>query len=387
MIKLMGIAWDHHRGYEPLRAASKVFAKENPNVNIKWDIRSLKEFGDMPIEDLIGKYDFITIDHPYMGQADANNLLLNLKENITAEVLDVHFKQSVGPSFKSYNFNNKLYALPIDAAALVAAYRKDILSIIGLTNIPKSRSNLLSFYKKLPSGISVAWALCPTDFWCAFLTLCAQESGRDFIQNYSVNHNIGSKALDEIKLHLEFIHPESMHWNPIQILDRMGKSDDIAYCPYLFGYTNYSRSGYCKNLIHFTNSPVNSKNNVSTILGGVGLAISANCKEVNTAVEFVKYVASPEIQEGVYTQEAGQPANLKAWTSEKNNNMCSNFFVNTLKTMEKAYVRPQHPKWNSFQEQGAHLLHEGVLRNIESPTLIKQLNELYNSVVHHGQKI
>ena len=54
MIELKGMAWDHPRGYEPLIAASNEFRKSNPNVSIKWDVRSLKEFGDMPIEDIPG---------------------------------------------------------------------------------------------------------------------------------------------------------------------------------------------------------------------------------------------------------------------------------------------------------------------------------------------
>lgn len=380
MIQLKGIAWDHPRGYAPLIAASKEFSKRNSNVNIEWDIRSLKEFGDMPIEDLIGKYDFITIDHPYMGQADSNNLLLNLKNEISNDVLDLHAKESVGPSYQSYNFKDNLYALPVDSAALVAAYRKDLLADLGLSNLPKSREGLFDYYKTLPSNESVAWALCPTDFWCAFLTICAQEGGRDFIKNFTVDQGIGINALDEIKRHLEFIHPESMNWNPIQILDKMGEGNEIVYSPYLFGYTNYSREGYATNLVHFTNSPVNPKHEISTILGGVGLAISSQCKQVKLAADFVSFVAHPEIQEGIYTKSGGQPGNLSAWTSKRNNEMCTNFFVDTLKTMEDAYVRPQHPMWNSFQEQGADLLHEGVLKNMESDRLMKQFNELYKEV-------
>lgn len=384
MIQLKGIAWDHPRGYEPLIAASNEFSKRNPNVSIKWDIRSLKEFGDMPIEDLIGKYDFITIDHPYMGQANANHLLVNLKDHISKEILVEHEKLSVGPSYHSYNYNDQLFALPIDAAALVAAYRKDILSDIGLLDLPKTRIELIDFYKKLPYGMKSAWALCPTDFWCAFLTICAQDGGRNFIKDYRINTVVGSNALDKIKRHLEYIHPESINWNPIQILDRMGDGDEIVYAPYLFGYTNYSREGYCKNKVHFTNSPSNPQHDISTILGGVGLALSANSKNVDTAVQFIDFVASPEVQEGIYIQEAGQPGNLKAWKSQKNNDLCSNFFSSTLKTMENAYVRPQHPMWNSFQERGADLLHAGVLKNVDSVILMKELNELYQSVVSHG---
>ena len=59
-IELKGITWDHPRGYDPLIAVSKEYAKVNLNIRVKWDVRTLKEFGDMPIENLIGKYDLIT---------------------------------------------------------------------------------------------------------------------------------------------------------------------------------------------------------------------------------------------------------------------------------------------------------------------------------------
>lgn len=384
IVELRGIAWDHPRGYEPLIASAREFSNRNPHVSIKWDVRSLKEFGDMPIEELIGRYDFITIDHPYMGQAFENQLLLKLDEYIDSQILETLKGQSVGPCFQSYFYNNHQLALPIDAAALVAAYRKDLLLDFGITGLPKTRSELRNFYNQLPNKFSVAWPLCPTDFWCAFLTICAQDGGRHFIKENTFNINVGINALEEIKQHLEFIHPESISWNPIQILDRMGKEDEIIYSPFLFGYTNYSRPGYSPNLIHFSNSPVNPETNVSTILGGVGLAVSSQCKEVKTAVEFVSFVAGAEIQEGIYTREGGQPGNIRAWNSRPNNELCNNFFSDTLTTMENAYVRPQHPKWNKFQEQGASLLHEGVLKNIDSGKLITQLNELYHSVIHHG---
>ena len=108
MIELKGMAWDHPRGYDPLIAASNEFKKDNPNVSIQWDVRSLKEFGDMPIEDLIGRYDLITIDHPYMGQADKNGLLLELEQHVSENVFAILEKQSVGPSFKSYRSNNHI---------------------------------------------------------------------------------------------------------------------------------------------------------------------------------------------------------------------------------------------------------------------------------------
>lgn len=273
-IILKGIAWDHPRGYEPLRATSEVFELKYPKVSIQWDIRTLKEFGDTPIETLIEQYDLITIDHPYMGQAHDKGLLLSLHDRLLAPYLAQLEKESLGPNFKAYFYKKQLYALPIDAAALVAAFRRDVLTDLKIS-LPVERAALFDFYKRLPDSKQVAWPMCATDLWCLFLSLCAQDTRRDFIQHHIINEQVGAKVLEELKQHLSHIHPESINWNPIQILDRMANTDELVYAPFLFGYTNYARKNYAKNLIHFANSPSNPETNVSTIMGGVGLAISA----------------------------------------------------------------------------------------------------------------
>ena len=162
VISLKGIAWDHPRGYEPLRATSAAYSEKHPEVRIEWDIRSLKAFGDMPIEDLIDSYDLITIDHPYMGQADANQLLLPLEKQLPEKALNELAVQSVGLGFNSYFYNDHLYALPIDAAAQVAASKNDLFNKLNLS-LPKTRTDLFDFYKKIPGNHAIAWPLCPTD--------------------------------------------------------------------------------------------------------------------------------------------------------------------------------------------------------------------------------
>lgn len=379
MIEIKGMAWNHPRGYQPLIAASKEFKKVHPKISIKWDVRTLKEFGDMPIESLIERYDLITIDHPYMGQADKKGLLLKLEGHIPNSRLNILQNQSLGPCFDSYKYNGHVYALPIDAAAQVAAYRSDILSEFGLS-FPKKYKELKNFYKKVPKDFSVAWALCPTDLWCTFLTLCAQNRGSNFIENRIFDEEVGSMVLDEIKYHLDFLHPGSINWNPIQILDKMGNGEEILYCPYLFGYTNYSREGHSRNLVRFINSPVGLQKDVSTLLGGVGLAASSLTKYPDVTAKFIDFVAGDKIQNTIYTLNEGQPANVLAWQNEDNNALCNNFFNDTITTVERAYVRPRHPGWNDFQEQGANVLHEGVLKNRSSNKIVNDVNELYKSI-------
>jgi multiple sugar transport system substrate-binding protein len=160
----------------------------------------------------------------------------------------------------------------------------------------------------------------------------------------------------------------------------MGSEDEIIYSPYLFGYTNYARNGYTKNLVHFTNSPVGLQKNISTIMGGVGLAVSALTKNPSIAANFVGYVAEANIQAGIFTRNGGQPANKLAWQSAENNQLCNNFFSDTMWTIENAYIRPQHPGWNHFQEQGADVIHEGILKNTSSDQVMRQLNELYKTI-------
>ncbi len=385
-ITLRGIAWDHPRGYEPLKSTSLEFSSVHPDVRIDWDIRSLKEFGDKPLEDLINTYDLITIDHPYVGQAHANQLLVSLEEHLPEDAIEKLRLQSVGPTFESYFYDSHLYALPIDAAGLVAAYREDLVLSMGVL-LPKTRTELFDFYRKVPGNVFISWPLCPTDLWCSFLTMCAQDADHDFIVGHVIKEQVGAKVLDELKKHLEFLQPESIYWNPIQVLNHMSENEDIVYSPFLFGYTNYGRQGYAKHRIRFDNSPSNPKTKVSTILGGIGLAVSSRCQHVDAAVSYIYYVARAETQEGIYTQNGGQPGNMIAWQSETNNALCNNFFNDTMETMQNVYVRPRHPGWNEFQERGAELLHKGLVENIPSNILMKDLNQLYQSIAVYEEQV
>ena len=78
MITLKGMTWDHSRGYDPMIATSKVFAKKhNNNISIEWNKRSLQEFADRPIEQMTEEYDLMVIDYPHVGEVSAKGLLQN----------------------------------------------------------------------------------------------------------------------------------------------------------------------------------------------------------------------------------------------------------------------------------------------------------------------
>ena len=124
---LTGLTWDHPRGYAPLIGGAPEYEKLNPGLKIRWDRRTLREFGEAPIEQYIDRYDLLIVDHPFVGYAAAHEALMNLAPFLSeAEKLQMA-ADSVGPSWESYWYRDGLWALPIDAATQVASYRPDLL--------------------------------------------------------------------------------------------------------------------------------------------------------------------------------------------------------------------------------------------------------------------
>src|SRR3982751_5217665 len=123
---LKGITWGHSRGITPLYAYSQRFSELHKDVEVIWKKRTLQEFADFPIEKLTEQYDLLIIDHPWVGCAAATNCVLPLNEYLPKEYLQDQLVNSVGYSHESYNYDNKQWALAIDAATPAASFRKDL---------------------------------------------------------------------------------------------------------------------------------------------------------------------------------------------------------------------------------------------------------------------
>ena len=125
-IALRGMTWSHPRGYDPMVACSAAW-QEKTGVAIAWDKRSLQDFESFPVEELARRYDLIVIDHPHVGQITREQCLLPLDRPDRVDALATLAHQSVGPSSESYRWEGHLWALPIDAAAQIQAWRLDRL--------------------------------------------------------------------------------------------------------------------------------------------------------------------------------------------------------------------------------------------------------------------
>ena len=371
MIKLKGITWDHARGYDPLIAASELYFKEK-GIQVEWQKRSLTNFGDQSLEELSKQFDLIIMDHPHVGVAEASHCLLPLNDLVDLSILNANKISSAGPSYESYNYHNKQWALPIDAAMQCASYRADLMHNESL---PTSWEEVFILAKTLAAKkLYIGMALCPTDCLCSFLSLTAQM-GSPIQENNKllVEPSIGLKVLTMIRSMRDAFHPKALDWNPIALYDYMSEENDIAYSPLAFCYTNYSRIGFRKNILKYHTAP--EINNA--VLGGAGIAITSSCSNVHEAANYAAWICSDNVQSTIYVNAQGQPSNKTAWENKQANALTNNFFASTMPSLTNAYVRPRYQGWPKFQTFLGETIHAYLLHDTAPALVLEKLQAAY----------
>jgi multiple sugar transport system substrate-binding protein len=373
-IILKGITWNHSRGFVPMTATAQRFAELNPGVEITWEKRSLQQFADLSIQQLAERYDLLVIDHPWAGFAAKTGSIMPFDKYLSTQYLKDQEQNTVGESYISYNYNGHQWALAIDAATPVAASRPDLLKQHGL-ELPKTYDDLLAIAKK---GL-VALPGIPIDSLMQFYTFCC-SLGEDPCQqdDIVVSEELGIKALQMYRQLCLHIDSACFNRNPIQTYEAMTLTDDIAYCPFGYGYSNYSRDGYARKLLHFHDMiTLDGSINLRSTLGGTGLAVSSNCKHVDVAMRYAEFVASPECQRGLYTDNGGQPGHLSAWTDVATNNKTHNYFANTLPALQRAFLRPRYYGSMFFQDHAGDVVRDYLMHGGSELQVLEKMNELY----------
>lgn len=373
-ITLRGITWNHTRGYVPLAATAQRFNELNPEISIEWSKRSLQEFADSPLDTLAKQYDLLVIDHPWTGFAAKNGIISPLETLLPNDFLENLAHNSVGKSHQSYEFFGSQWALAIDAACPVSAYRKDLLERAD-AEVPQTFEQLIALADR---GL-VCCPSIPLDTYGNFLNLLTAANETLFPNNEEVaDRDAALLALERLKQLSDRVPNEFFELNPIRSLERMSQTDEFAYMPYTYGYTNYSRSNYAPNLIEFGDViGIESGKPGATMLGGTGIAISSECKHNKAAAEYVQYVANAENQNGIYYKSGGQPGHRSAWLNPSLNADCLNFFSNTLPTLDRAFIRPRYSGYLDFQDHACFPIHEFLQHGGSTSKLLDKVNKLY----------
>jgi multiple sugar transport system substrate-binding protein len=373
-IQLKGITWNHSRGFTSVVATAQRFTELNPNVDITWDKRSLQAFADEPINELAKRFDLLIIDHPWAGFAGKTKVILPLDEHLPKELMSNLASNSVGRSHESYSSNGHQWALAVDAATPVAASRPDLFKDKGL-ELPETYDELLGLAKQ---GLVIMPGI-PQDTLMNFYMMCC-TLGEDVCisQEQVVSEKIGVQALQLLRALAVEMDPEIFNWNPIKVYEAMTTTDDYAYCPWAYGYSNYSRKGYARKLLHFHDMiNINGHGRAISTLGGTGLAVSADTKALEAAMKYVEYVGSEACQKTVFFDGGGQPGHRKAWEDEHTNNSTANFFKNTLAALDRAFLRPRYNGHMYFQDRAGAPIRDYLMQGGNEKELLAEMNNLY----------
>ncbi len=374
---LRGLAWDHRRCWGPLDASMAPYHAAHPDVSVLWDRRSLYDFGEGRIEDVVRTYDLVIYDHPFVGDIARQRLMVPF-DTFLSEGEKRHFAtDSVGKSWPSYEADGDHWALPIDAAAQVASYRPDLLPSFA-DQLPRTHAEVLDLGRRLNAErkwLGLPWV--PTDAMCLLLSFAAGAGdpigaeGR-FLPATSVERIVG-----ELRELVALAHPLSKGWNPIRCYDHMVSHDDVVYVPFAFGYVNYAARQETPHL-RFGNIPVPGAK--GALLGGAGIGVSAFSVHQKAAVDYALYLCSPDYQCGDYVKFGGQPGSLKAWNDAAVNAGTRNFFSDTLATLTNSYLRSTKPGFISFFRDCTHHAARAMAGELSAKAFTDLLNERYAKI-------
>lgn len=371
MIKLRGLAWDHRRCWGPLDASVLPYGEANPDLRIEWDRRSLYEFGEGALADVLSSYDLVIFDHPFIGDIAAAHLMVPFDGYLGPQQLEAFAADTVGKSWASYSKAGRQWALPIDAACQVASYRPDLLATYGPP--PANYADLLALARKVrQDGKWIGLPSVPTDAMCLLLTFCAQKTGND-VYGFTDSKVVESAVADLREL-ATLAHPLSRQWNPIRCYDHMIANDDVVYVPYAFGYVNYASATEAQ---HLSFADIPTDNCAGALLGGAGIGVSAQSPHREAAMAYAIHLSSPEYQRGFYVDAGGQPGSLSAWQDERVNAEARNFFKDTLKTIQASYLRPTDQGFIAFFREAAPNVAKAIHGEMAPDELCSLLGRLY----------
>jgi multiple sugar transport system substrate-binding protein len=382
-VLLRGITWNHSRALPPLVATAQRFEELNPSVRIQWEKRSLHEFGHTDLATLAHHFDLLVIDHPMAGDAEAASILTDLLPLLSTEEITDLRDDSLGPSFSSYFYQGKLYALPIDAAAPAASLSPDLFEQNGIEE-PRLWSDVLVLAR---SGL-VRMPAFSADLFLNFMGLCVSRGSTVAVNpEYLIDHETGALCLEQLHELAALMPDEIYRMNPIVIYERMAIGDNFAYCPFAYTYSNYSRNGFGAKQVRFSNPVALEKDlPMRTVLGGTGIAISAKCSEQALALRYSMFVASRSCQSTLYGLYGGQPARRSAWRDPLLNQITDDFFLRTEASIEAAYMRPRYKGYVNLQERAGELIAQYCKHHGNTRKTLEEIDTLYRSSLEGGTK-
>jgi multiple sugar transport system substrate-binding protein len=365
----LGLTWDHPRGYSALAAA----ATRLDGFALTWMKQPLEGFEAHPIADLCARYDLVVLDHPHVGEAVASKCLQPLEALFSADEIAGLQADTIGPCLSSYRYEGQHWALPLDAATQVMAYRADLIE----GGAPVTWDEVIALSERAPVALSLAGPHAALSFQSIATAFSEPPANRD--PELFVSAETGEVVLD-VMARLASRSPSIVRaLNPIGILGHMAKSRDVALCPLIYGYVNYAsptQPGVAP--ISFANAPrAVAGGRPGSTLGGTGIGISTRCKPSEDLLNHLRWLLSEGAQSVFIPSHDGQPSRRSSWHNAAVNERWNNFYEHTAETLEEAYVRPRFNGAIAFQTRCSQLIRDGLVERRAHRAVLSDVQSVY----------
>lgn len=376
------LTWDHPRGYNALAAAAARLDPARDGLSISWDKQPLEGFESHPIADLCARYDLVVLDHPHIGEAVEAECLQPLEAVFDAASVAALETATIGPCLSSYRYAGKHWALPLDAASQVMAFRPDLLDCA----IPETWDAVAELSRATGKvALSLAGPHAILSYLSIATALGEPPAKRD--ADVLVSPETGRRAY-ELLAELAALSPGIVgDKNPIGILGHMAARDDIVLCPLIYGYVNYA-APETGNAVGFSNAPrAQTGGRPGSTLGGTGIGISKRCVVTPELKRHLLWLMGDEAQTSFIPSHEGQPSRRAAWRDGAVNARWGNFYRDTADTLEAAYVRPRYAGYIGFQTKASALLREAFASRRPATAVTTDLETLYRASRPRGGEI
>jgi len=373
-MRYRALTWDHPRGYNALAAAAARLDEARDGLAIAWDKQPLEGFEEHPIGDLCARYDLVVLDHPHIGEAVAQRCLVPLEDLFPEDEIAAWERDSIGPSLASYRFDGRHWALPLDAATQVTAYRADLTG----GPAPRSWDGVAALSERVPVALSLAGPHACLSFLSMATAFGEPPAVAD--PDRLVSTETGKRVLDLMAL-LAGRTPDTVRGrNPIGLLAHMARHDDVALCPLVYGYVTYAApADPTDKAITFADAPrATADGRPGSTLGGTGIGVSIRCDVTPALRDHLRWLLGAEAQDRFIPDHDGQPSRRAAWHDDGVNARWGGFYRNTAATLEAAYVRPRHDGYIAFQAAASAILRDGLAGGEPHAAILDRLQRRYS---------
>lgn len=361
-----GLTWDHPRGYRALEAAAAGVDPARDGFALTWDRHSLEGFEERPIGEQCDLYDLVVLDHPHVGEAVAAKCLIPLEDLFSAEEIAGWSEAVMGRSLSSYCYAGRHWALPLDAATQVMAWRREALERPPTT---------WEAVADLSDKGGVVMSLSGPHAALSFQSICAAHGATPVADGENFIDRAAGREAWTLLSRLAARSPKALGaLNPIGILEHMSTHDDVVLCPLVYGYVNYAPGG----VLGFAEAPrVSADGPVGSMLGGTGIGVSKSCAVTPGLLNHLRWLMSAEAQSGFIPDHEGQPSLKSAWRDDGVNARWGGFYADTFATLEGASLRPRHDGAIAFQTAVSQRLRQGLEAGDAADVVLNHLQALF----------